>query len=95
VVAVSFFGNINKGDIIGINNGDIIVASDDPDTVLYATLDKMIDEDSEVISIFTGNDYKEEDNEEVHDKLNQRYPEFDIEVHYGGQPLYYFLISVE
>ncbi len=89
------FGNINKGDIIGINNGDIIVASDDPDTVLYATLDKMIDEDSEVISIFTGNDYKEEDNEEVHDKLNQRYPEFDIEVHYGGQPLYYFLISVE
>jgi dihydroxyacetone kinase-like predicted kinase len=89
------FGNINKGDIIGINNGDIIVASKDPDTVLFATLEKMIDEDSEVISIFTGNGYKEEDNEELYEKISQRYPDFDIEVHYGGQPLYYFLISVE
>lgn len=89
------FGNIEKGDVIGINNGDIIVASKDPDTVLYATLDKMIDEDSEIISIFTGNGYNEEDSDLLLEKLEERYPEHDIEVHYGGQPLYYFLISVE
>ncbi|MFP4456195.1 MAG: DAK2 domain-containing protein [Clostridia bacterium] len=89
------FGNIEKGDVIGINNGDIIVASKDPDTVLYATLDKMVDDDTEIISVFTGNGYHEEDSDLLLEQLQERYPDYDIEVHYGGQPLYYFLISVE
>jgi hypothetical protein len=89
------FGNIKKNDIIGINNGDIIIAGKDPQAVLFSTLEKMIDEDSEVISIFVGDLYEEKIIEELQESIEEIYPDFDVEVHYGGQPLYYYLVSVE
>ncbi len=89
------FGNIKKNDIIGINNGDIIVASDDPETVLLTTIEKMLNDESEIISVFVGDVYNNEHAQELELKLCDVYPDFDIEVHYGGQPLYYYLVSVE
>ena len=55
----------------------------------------MVDEDSELISIYYGEDMSEEDAERLGEKIEQAYPDCDVEVNYGGQPIYYCVVSVE
>ena len=56
---------------------------------------EMVDEESEIISIYYGEDVSEEDAEVLSDALAEKYPECEIELNQGGQPIYYYLISVE
>ena len=56
---------------------------------------EMVDEESEIISIYYGEDVSEEDAEVLSDVLAEKYPECEIELNQGGQPIYYYLISVE
>ena len=58
-------------------------------------LDSLIDEESAIVSIYYGADMSEESAEALGVKLEERHPEIEVEVHYGGQPIYYFVISVE
>ena len=53
------------------------------------------DDDSELISIYYGEDIKEEDANALSKKLEEKYPDLDVELNYGGQPIYYYILSVE
>lgn len=86
---------IAKGDIIGITDGEISVKGENPQEVAKALLEKMADEDSELISVYYGQDIAEETAEELTEILEEHFEDCDIETNEGGQPLYYYIVSVE
>lgn len=59
------------------------------------TLKAMLDEESELVTVYYGSDVSAEDAEKLTDKLKEQYPDVEIELQEGGQPIYYYLISVE
>ena len=86
---------INAGDIMGIDDVGIKAVSKDLDTTTKELLSVMVDEDSELISIYYGADVKEEDAQSFADYVEETYPDCDVEFNYGGQPIYYYIVSVE
>lgn len=86
---------ISAGDIMGIDDGGIKAVSPDLDTAAKELLSHMIDEDSELISIYYGADVKEEDAKAFADYVEETYSDLDVEFNYGGQPIYYYVMSVE
>ena len=58
-------------------------------------LERMIDEDTEIVSIYFGSDSSEEEAEVVLEAIEEKYPDVDVEINDGGQPIYYYVISVE
>lgn len=86
---------INAGDIMGIDDSGIKAVSPDLVVTTKELLEQMIDEDSELISIYYGADVKEEDAQELVDYIEETYSDCDVEFNYGGQPIYYYIISVE
>ena len=92
----SFNGvSIKEGDIIGIVDGEILRAGKEIDHVTKELLSDMLDEDSEIITLLYGADVSEDEAEKLGQFLEEAYPDLDVEIHYGGQPLYYYIISVE
>ena len=87
--------SIKKDDIIGLVDGEIAVADKDVAKTTISLLEKMLDEDSEIITLLYGEDVESEQAEEIASYIEDSYPDLDIEMHYGGQPLYYYIISVE
>jgi len=86
---------ITKGHYMGIVDGKILVDDDDIVAGTEKMLDKMIDEDSEVITILIGQDGNEADAQKVADYLDDKYADLETEIHPGDQPVYPYLISVE
>lgn len=86
---------IKKDDIIGISEGDIISNGKDINEVATKLLEKMIDEDISLITVLYGSDIDESKVYELEDYLSEKYSDMDIEVVYGGQPLYYYVFSLE
>ncbi len=86
---------INAGDIMGIDDEGIKAVSADLETTSKELLSNMVDEDSELISIYYGADVKEEDAKAFADYVEETYGDCDVEFNYGGQPIYYYIISVE
>lgn len=86
---------IKKDDIIGISEGDIISNGDDINEVATRLIEKMIDEDTSLITILYGIDLDEDKAYELENYLSDKYDDMDIEVVYGGQPLYYYVFSLE
>ncbi|MGL4283015.1 MAG: DAK2 domain-containing protein, partial [Eubacterium aggregans] len=86
---------IKKGDIIGIYGVEIVVKGKNVDAVTGELLQKMVDEDSELISIYFGHEVDEETAESLAESLEADFSDCDIEVNDGGQPLYYYIVSVE
>ncbi|HZJ57816.1 MAG TPA: DAK2 domain-containing protein [Clostridia bacterium] len=86
---------IEKDDIIGLANGKIVTAGKDIAKITTSLLDKMIDDDSEIVTLLYGQDIGQEQAEQIIAYLEESYPDLDIEMHPGGQPLYYYIISVE
>ena len=86
---------IVKNNIIGLTGGEIVAKGKSVDQVAEELLDKMVDEDTELISLYYGNDVTEDEAAALSDKLEQKYEDCDFEVSFGGQPLYYYIISVE
>ncbi len=87
---------VKEGDIIGIFNGQIISKGDDKVEVAASTISKGIEGFTDgTITIFYGADISEEDAEEFSNNMQEEYPDCDIELHYGGQPLYDYLIAIE
>jgi DAK2 domain fusion protein YloV len=86
---------IKKGDIMGLGDQGLSAVGKKIDQTLLEMLDTMIDEESELISIYYGEDIKEEEAEKVASKIEKKYPDVDIEVQEGGQPIYYYIVSVE
>ena len=86
---------IHQGDIMGLGDHGLLAVGQDILTVAEETIRAMVDEDSELISIYYGEDMSEEDAERLGEKIEQAYPDCDVEVNYGGQPIYYCVVSVE
>ena len=86
---------IKKDDFMGLREGDIVVAGEDKAKVIDELIDSMVDDDSSLISVLFGKDIPEEEAKELEDNLSNKYDDLDIEVVYGGQPIYYYIISVE
>lgn len=87
--------SINAGDIMGIDDQGIKAVSTDLAVATKDLLKEMVDEDSELISIYYGADVKEEDAQEFADYVEATYEDCDVEFNYGGQPIYYYILSVE
>ena len=86
---------IKENSIMAISQGDIVGSGEDISSVTKDLINKMIDEDSSLITVLYGEDIKEEDAEALREDLESSFEGMDIELIYGGQPIYYYLISVE
>ncbi len=87
--------DITEGDIIGLDSKKIIADSKSVEETTMAVIDKLVDEWSEVITLYYGEGVSKEDAEKLVGKLKQKYEDFDIVSYFGGQPHYYYLISIE
>ena len=86
---------VKEGNIIGIAEGKLLSAGDKVDEITTDLVEKLVDEDSAIITLFYGEDTSAEQAEALRDSLEEKFEDIDVELHYGGQPLYYYLISVE
>ena len=87
--------HITEGDIIGLHNGRVAMRSQDVHEVAIHLMETMVTEDDSLITVYFGADTKKEDAEALGEEIAEMYPDCDVEVHCGGQPLYYYLLSVE
>ena len=86
---------IHEGDMMGIGDHGILAVGKDRMEVAKETVAQMVDDESEVISIYYGADTEEAEAEELATALEEACPECDVELNAGGQPIYYYVISVE
>ena len=86
---------IRQGDFMGIGDEGILAVGQAVESVTLNMIDRMMEEDLELISIYYGQDTKEEEAEALREKVESRYPSCDVELQYGGQPIYYYIVSVE
>ena len=86
---------ILEGDIIGLDSKKIIADSKSVEETTMAVIDKLVDEWSEVITLYYGEGVSKEDADKLVSKLKQKYEDFDVVSYFGGQPHYYYLISIE
>ena len=86
---------IHKDDIMGLGDHSLLAVGTDLEEVAQNTVKAMVDEDTELISIYYGKDTKESDAESLAEKIEEMYPDCDIELQNGGQPIYYYVISAE
>lgn len=86
---------IKEGNIMGIGDRAILAVGEDITGTALEMFDALLDEDSELISIYYGEDVTKENAEDLGAQLAEKYPDCDIEVHFGGQPIYYYVVSVE
>ena len=86
---------IKKGDISGIDKGTIVNSGKDVEKVTTALIESMLTEDKEVVTLYYGIDVAEEKAEAYVEKLQEKHPDIEFILHYGGQPLYYYVLSVE
>lgn len=86
---------IKEGDYMGIGDSSILAAGADMDEVIRDMMSKLVDEESSFICVYYGADVREEDAQALGSRLEEAYPDCEVEIQNGGQPIYYYLISVE
>ena len=86
---------IGEGDVIGIAHGDIVSVGSEVTEVTRELIEELVNEDHSLITLYYGEDVDEEDGEKLLKELEEEYEDLDIELVYGGQPLYYYLVSLE
>ena len=86
---------IHEGDIMGIADQGIIAVGESVEKVSLEMLQTLVDEDTSLISLYYGEDVQEEDASKLAEEVEALYPEIDIDLHLGGQPIYYYVMSVE
>jgi len=87
--------HIRQGDIIGLYNGKIAVAGSNIHDVTFDLMKEIVTEDDELITVYYGKDVTKDDAQVLTDEIIEQFDDCDVEIHKGGQPLYYYLISVE
>ena len=87
--------DIHEGDIMGIGDQGILSVGKDVNLTTKEMLSALVDEKSELISLYYGEEVKEKDAEDFIKEIESLYPEVDVDAHYGGQPIYYYLLAVE
>lgn len=86
---------IHQGDIMGIGDHGILATGYGIEDITVKSLEKIVEEDSEIISIYYGGDVTEEDAEKLRARAAEAFPSCDVELQYGGQPIYYYILSAE
>ena len=86
---------IKHDDFMGIGDSGILSVGQNLEPTVMDMMKQLVDEDSAIVSIYYGEDTKEEDANALGEKIGEAFPDVEIEVHYGGQPIYYYVISVE
>ena len=86
---------IKTGDYMGIDDNGIQSVGVDINEVIKELVSSMSDDSSELLSIYYGSDVNEQDAENIKAILEKEYPDYEIDVYNGGQPIYYYIISVE
>lgn len=86
---------IKENDIMGIGDDGIVSVGADLFKTTIDMISNLVDDDSEIISIYFGQDVTEDDANAVAEKIEQLYADIEVDVNYGGQPIYYYVISVE
>ncbi len=86
---------IHEGDIMGIGDDGILAVGKSVEKTTLEMLSVMADEDAELISLYYGEDVDEEDAGKFAEEVQKAYPDADVDMHFGGQPIYYYVISVE
>ena len=86
---------IHEGDIMGIGDSGILTTGNDIEDVTFESLKKIVDEDTEIISVYYGADVAEEAAEKFRARAAEAFPTCDVELQYGGQPIYYYILSAE
>ena len=86
---------IHLGDIMGIGDEGILSVGGMVTDVTFEMICEMMNEDLELISIYYGEEISEEDAQQLKDRVEERFPECDLELQYGGQPIYYYIVSIE
>ncbi|MCR5505775.1 MAG: DAK2 domain-containing protein [Bacilli bacterium] len=86
---------MKKDDFIGIMEKEIVVAGKEKEEVLFSLLEKMVNDESSLITLICGEDISEEQANEISGKISEKYSDLDVDLHMGKQPVYSFLIGVE
>jgi DAK2 domain fusion protein YloV len=86
---------IKQGDYMGIGDNGILSAGTDIEAVVKETVSQIVDEDSSIISIYYGQEITQTDAQTLFSHFEKQYQEYELELHSGGQPIYYYVISVE
>ena len=92
----SFDGKtINKGDIMGIDGSGICAVGNDINETTLGMIDNMLDEDSGLVTIYYGEDIDQEAADKLAQMIGEKHEDIEVDVHAGGQPIYYYIVSVE
>ena len=86
---------IKQDDFMGIGDQGILSVGKELGATVLDMIEQLIDEDSAIVSIYYGEDAKEDAANAIGEKITEAHPDVEVEVHYGGQPIYYYVISVE
>ncbi len=86
---------IKQGDYMGIGDSGILSVGRELETTALQMLNDLIDEESAIVSIYYGEEISKESAEMIGSKIEEEHPEVEVEIHYGGQPIYYYVVSVE
>ena len=86
---------IHEGDIMGIGDAGILAVGKSVDGTTKDMLAQLVNDDSELISLYYGEEVSEEEAEKLTAEIEELYPDMDVDAHMGGQPIYYYVVSVE
>lgn len=86
---------IKQGDYMGMGDSSILSVGKNMDAVIKEMVSQLVDEESAIISVYYGEEITEKDAQKLGEELEETYPDCEVEVHLGGQPIYYYIISVE
>lgn len=86
---------IHEGDIMGIGDKGILAVGKEVEETTRKMLSELVDDDSELISLYYGEEVTEEAAEAFSASIAEQYPDLDVDVHFGGQPIYYYILAVE
>ena len=86
---------IHEGDIMGIGDSGILAVGKDLEETTKGLIANLVDEDSELISIYYGEEVSEEEAEKFAGEIEELYPDVDVDIQFGGQPIYYYVLAVE
>lgn len=87
--------NIKKGDYLGIADGKIVVTAEERLGAAKQLLEKVVSQDNEIVTVLAGSEAEQNETDSLCDYIEERFPDIEIEVHDGGQPVYAYIISVE
>lgn len=86
---------IHEGDIMAIGDQGILTTGKGIEDITFESLTKIVEDDTEIISIYYGKDVSEEDAEKLRERAAEAFSSCDVELQYGGQPIYYYILSAE